>query len=88
MNRTAAIQQYLTAALAPSYLVVHDESHLHVGHTGHGGAGHFRIEIASERFKGLTLIEQHRLVYQALAPLMPAEIHALAIHISVANDYE
>lgn len=81
MNRTQAIQQYLTAALAPSHLVVHDDSHLHVGHSGHGGAGHFRVEIASEHFNGLMLIAQHRLVYQALAPLMPAEIHALTIHI-------
>ena len=32
-----------------------------------GGGDHFQVTVASERFDGLSLVEQHRLVYDALA---------------------
>ena len=32
-----------------------------------GGGDHFQVTIASGRFEGLSLVEQHRLVYEALA---------------------
>jgi BolA family transcriptional regulator, general stress-responsive regulator len=78
-ERIDAIYQQLQNAFQPQVLEVIDESHLHVGHTGHQGAGHFAIVIAAEAFKGKTLIERHRMVYEALANLMGPEIHALRI---------
>ena len=45
-----------------------------------GGGDHFQVTIASGRFDGLSLVEQHRLVYQALAaPLEDGSIHELRI---------
>jgi stress-induced morphogen len=45
-----------------------------------GGGDHFQVTIASGRFDGLSLVEQHRLVYQALAaPLGDGSIHELRI---------
>jgi stress-induced morphogen len=45
-----------------------------------GGGDHFQVTVASARFDGLTLIEQHRLVYDALAaPLADGTIHELRI---------
>ena len=70
----------LTAALSPSELSVIDESHLHAGHAGaRGGARHFAVRIASAQFNGLARMAQHRLVYAAMADLMPHPIHALRI---------
>ncbi len=78
--RLDAIRTRLTDALAPVALDVTDESHLHAGHAGAaGGAGHFRLRIVSNRFAGLNRVARHRLVYEALAPLMVGDIHALAI---------
>jgi BolA protein len=37
------------------------------------------VRIVSPRFKGLTRISRHRLVYDALSTLMPQGIHALVI---------
>jgi BolA protein len=55
---------------------------LHAGHVGaQGGAGHYRIFIKSSAFTGLSRVQQHRLVYDALSAWMPHEIHALAIVI-------
>jgi stress-induced morphogen len=45
-----------------------------------GGGDHFQVTIASARFDGLSLVEQHRLVYEALqAPLGDGSIHELRI---------
>jgi stress-induced morphogen len=45
-----------------------------------GGGDHFQVMVASRRFDGLSLVEQHRLVYDALAsPLADGTIHELRI---------
>ena len=45
-----------------------------------GGGDHFQVTVTSERFRGLSLVEQHRLVYDALAaPLADGTIHELRI---------
>jgi stress-induced morphogen len=45
-----------------------------------GGGDHFQVTVASPRFEGLTLVDQHRLVYDALAaPLADGSIHELRI---------
>jgi len=45
-----------------------------------GGGDHFQVTLASTRFAGLSLVEQHRLVYDALAePLADETIHELRI---------
>ena len=45
-----------------------------------GGGDHFQVTVASNRFEGLSLVEQHRLVYDALTrPLADGTIHELRI---------
>jgi stress-induced morphogen len=45
-----------------------------------GGGDHFLVSVVSARFDGLSLVEQHRLVYDALAePLADGTIHELRI---------
>jgi stress-induced morphogen len=45
-----------------------------------GGGDHFQVTIASPRFNGLALLDQHRLVNEALAePLRDGTIHELRI---------
>jgi stress-induced morphogen len=45
-----------------------------------GGGDHFQVTLASASFEGLPLIEQHRLVNEALAaPLADGTIHELRI---------
>lgn len=78
-TRVDMIRECINAALAPSELEIIDESHLHVGHGGHGGAGHFKVKIVSEKFAGQAPLARHRMVYAAVDSLMPAEIHALSI---------
>ena len=45
-----------------------------------GGGDHFHVTVASTHFDGLSLLDQHRLVNEALAePLRDGTIHELRI---------
>jgi len=45
-----------------------------------GGGDHFQVTVTSRQFEGLSLVDQHRLVYDALAaPLADGSIHELRI---------
>ncbi len=45
-----------------------------------GGGDHFQVVVADARFDGLSLVDQHRLVYDALdGPLRDGTIHELRI---------
>jgi len=45
-----------------------------------GGGDHFQVTVTSPRFNGLSLLDQHRLVNEALAdPLADGTIHELRI---------
>lgn len=82
--RLDRISTLLTDALSPISLEVIDDSHLHAGHAGaRGGAGHFTVKINSPMFEGLSMLKQHRLVYQALDSMMHSDIHALSIQITI-----
>ena len=65
------IQNLLEQAFPASEVEVEDRT---------GGGDHFQVVVASARFDGLSLLEQHRLVNQALAePLADGTIHELRI---------
>lgn len=79
-DRPRAIEFRLIQAFQPTHLVVTDDSAAHQGHAGaQSGAGHFSIDIVADAFAGQSMIQRHRLVYEALADLMTADIHALRI---------
>ena len=80
LERRSRIESLLRERLAAQHVEVIDESVLHAGHAGAaGGGGHFRALVVSSRFEGKSLVERQRLVYGALAEMLSAEIHALAM---------
>lgn len=85
-TRTEQIKALLEQAFATARVTVRDDSALHVGHAGaRDGAGHFFVRIESQDFEGRSRLERHRLVYKALAQMLPREIHALNI-VAVSPD--
>jgi BolA protein len=85
--RVDRIRAVLEAAFAPAIVAVEDDSARHAGHAGaRGGAGHFRVRIVSQAFSGRGRLQRHRMVYQALAEMLPAEIHALNIDARSPDD--
>ncbi|MBK7022465.1 MAG: BolA family transcriptional regulator [Sulfuritalea sp.] len=76
------------AALDPVSIEIQDDSAKHAGHAGaRSGGGHFRLSIVSPRFAGCRTMERHRLVYDALGPLMKREIHALSINAKAPDEH-
>lgn len=79
MSISEVIREKLSV-LAPESISIEDESAQHAGHEGaRSGGGHYRLVIVTPRFAQQTLQARHRMVYDALGPLMHREIHALAI---------
>lgn len=81
MSVEETIREKLTQAFAPERLEIENDSHRHAGHAGSPGTGesHFRVNIVADAFNGLSRVERHRLVNEALADLLRDKIHALAI---------
>ena len=51
-----------------------------------GGGDHFRAEVVSGRFDGLSRIEQHKLVYGVFGDEVGGAIHALSIKTSTPGE--
>lgn len=75
----AELEARLREALAPASVTVRDDSAKHAGHPGAREGAHFAVRVVSSRFAGLRMLQRHRLVYDAAAPLMAGRIHALQI---------
>ncbi|MGI8659485.1 MAG: BolA family protein [Thermoleophilaceae bacterium] len=73
MPSTQELQQRIASALPGAQVTVEDLT---------GGGDHFRAEVISERFAGLSRIEQHQLVYGVFGDEVGAAIHALSIKTS------
>ncbi|KAH8816481.1 bola-like protein [Xylogone sp. PMI_703] len=79
------IRAKVTEALHPTYLEIHNDSHLHSHHRAMQGSTssetHFRVVITSEAFKSKPHPARHRMVYALLKDEMSKEggIHALQL---------
>ncbi|HZN90888.1 MAG TPA: BolA family protein [Thermoleophilaceae bacterium] len=51
-----------------------------------GGGDHFRAEVVSDRFEGLTRIQQHKLIYDVFGDEVGGAIHALSIKTQTPGD--
>lgn len=79
MSAETLIHQRLVA-LEPETYTLEDESAQHRGHAGAAsGGGHFKLTIVSPKFRNLSTLARHRLVYETMGELMQREIHALSI---------
>jgi BolA family transcriptional regulator, general stress-responsive regulator len=73
------LRDLLQQWLSPIELSIRDDSAAHAGHAGSLEGAHFAVSIVAEAFSGRSLIERHRMVYKAAAPLLARGIHALQV---------
>ena len=85
------------AALAPTYVLVRDDSEkhaLHKGgqHDGHAGVrskeSHFNVTVVSEQFEGMTPVTRHRTINAILKEEFDAGLHALQLSTKTPAEYE
>ncbi len=81
MRKAELIRERLESKLSPLQIRIMDESLHHAGHVGAnpGGESHFRLEVVSHQFAGLSRIARHRLIYEALGDAFNEGLHALRI---------
>ena len=70
MPSAEELQERIESALPGASVRVEDTT---------GGGDHFRAEIVSDRFEGLTRIQQHQLIYDVFGDEVGGAIHALSI---------
>lgn len=82
------MEKLLVEAFEPSFLSILDESARHAGHSGarEGGESHYRIEIVSKKFAGKSRVEQHRMVYEVIKPLIDEGLHAVALSTEAPSE--
>jgi stress-induced morphogen len=73
MPQSAELEERIASALPGAQVTVEDLT---------GGGDHFRAEIVSDRFEGLSRIQQHKLVYDVFGDEIGGAIHALSIKTS------
>jgi BolA protein len=88
MTIAETIRTKLEAAFSPQTLDVRDESSQHKGHAGwrEGGETHFRVTIVSSAFEGLTRVDRHRRVHDALDAELKGRVHALALTLLTPDE--
>ena len=70
MPEASQIKSRIEAAIPGAHAEVEDWT---------GGGDHFRATVVSERFAGLSRIQQHRLVYDIFGEEIGGPIHALSL---------
>jgi BolA protein len=71
------IKNKLESAFPGAHITIRDTTSMH---RGHGGCGlHLKTKIIFDGFKGIPLIQRHRMIYEVLNEEMKSVIHALSI---------
>jgi len=76
MPSASELKERIQAALPGAEVAVEDLT---------GGGDHFRAEVVSDRFDGLSRIQQHKLVYDVFGSEVGGPIHALSIKTSTPH---
>ena len=79
MSIEKKIKQRLEQNLDVHHFEIKDFTGRHLTHELHEGGFHLEAVIVSDSFDGLSLIDRHKKVYEAMGELMKHEIHALSM---------
>jgi len=82
------IKNRLLKKMVLTHFEIKDFTGRHLNHKLHEGGFHLEAIIVSEAFNEKTLIERHRMVYEAMGKLMKHEIHALSMKTLTPIEWE
>ena len=82
------IKKRLDETLDLIHFEIKDFTGRHLNHKLHEGGFHLETTIVSDDFTDKTLIERHRVVYDAMGELMKHEIHALSMKTLTRDEWE
>ena len=82
------IKKRLEKKLDLIHFEIKDFTGRHLNHKLHEGGFHLETTIVSDNFTDKTLIERHRIVYDAMGELMKHEIHALSMKTLTRGEWK
>ena len=82
------IKKRLDEKLNLIHFEIKDFTGRHLNHKLHEGGFHLETTIVSDNFADKSLIERHRIVYDAMGELMKHEIHALSMKTLTKAEWE
>lgn len=85
MGIKESIEGKLQAELAPEYLEVLNESHMHS--VPPNSETHFKVTLVCKAFDGKRSVARHQMVYKTLAEELAGPVHALAIHTYTPDEW-
>ena len=88
MNLVHEIKSRLKKTMAIDHLTIMDDTGKHLRHQHYDGGRHFQIKIVSSTFEGLSLLDRHKLVYQALDGMIKNEIHAFSMKTFTNSEWK
>ena len=88
MNLVHEIKSRLKKTMTIDHLTIMDDTGKHLQHQHYDGGRHFKIIIVSSTFEGLSLLDRHKLVYQALDGMIKNEIHALGLKTIATSEWK
>ncbi len=86
MKLQDSIESKITTNLAPSYLEIENESHMHS--SGLGAESHFKVLVVSASFEGLSRVRRQQKIYDLLAQELKTGIHALSLRLLTEDEWE
>jgi BolA protein len=87
MNLVHEIKSRLKKTMAIDHLTIMDDTGKHLRHQYYDGGRHFNLKIVSSAFEGLSLLDRHKLVYQALDGMIKNEIHAIGLKTIATSEH-
>ncbi len=81
------IKKRLDKNLNVHHFEIKDFTGRHMNHKLHEGGFHLEAVIVSDTFEGLSLIDRHKIVYNAMGDLMNHEIHALSMKTRTVKEW-
>ena len=83
MLKAQAMEKALEQVFQESEIEIVNDSEAHRGHGGYSdGETHFKLIIKSPTFVGMSLLQRHRAVHEALGPDLISQIHALELQLT------
>lgn len=86
MSFQQRIEEKLASALAPTHLVVENESHMHS--VKPGSETHFKVLVVSAAFEGVARVARQRAVNLALRDELASGVHALTMRALTPAEWE
>ena len=82
------IKKRISSKIDINQIEIIDQSHQHAGHSQNTGGGHYKAIIISDDFNNKSLVDRHKIIYDALGNLMQNEIHAFSMNTLTVSEFK